>query len=99
MLAGLAALLTLGVLVAIFEITRDQGGSPAWWFVALLVLDLAGLAYGTTRGPRHGAVLTSASVLAMMLGVLAVFSVGLPLLAAGALGLLAARSTGSARTA
>lgn len=93
MLAGLAALLGVGVLVAIVAITREQGGSPAWWYVALLVVAMAGLGYGATRGPRRRAVLVSASVLALVLGVLGVFSVGLPLLVAGVLGVVASCAT------
>jgi len=93
-LAGLAALLGVGVLVAIVQITGDQGGSPAGWYIALLVLAIIGLGYGATGGPRRATVLTSTSVLTLVLGLLGVFSVGLPLLLAGALGLVASRSTG-----
>ena len=93
LLAGLAALLTVGVLVAVFAITRDQGDSPAWWFVALLVVAVAGLGYGAAGGPRRGTVLTAASALVLILGVLAVFSVGLILLVAGVLGVVASRTT------
>lgn len=80
--------------MAVFAITREQGDSPARWFVALLALATAGLGYGVTRGARRGPVLIAASVLVSMLGVLAIFSVGLLLLAAGALGFVASALTG-----
>ncbi|MGZ8717140.1 MAG: hypothetical protein ACXWYO_08530 [Gaiellaceae bacterium] len=93
-LAVLAALLCVGVLVATFAIWRNQDASPAWWFVALLVVAIAGLGYGVTSGARHGPVLIAASALVSMLGVLAIFSVGLLLLAAGALGFVASALIG-----
>ena len=93
LLAGLAALLSVGVLVAAFAVWRDQGSSPAWWFVALLVVAIAGFGYGVTNGERSATVLTSASFLVLALGLLAVLSVGLPLLVAGSLGLVASRTT------
>ena len=89
LISAVAAVLSLGVLVAIYRITADQGDSPAGWFVALLVVAMAGLGYGVTSGPRRGAVLMAASVLVSLLGLLAIFTVGLLLLAAGAAGFVA----------
>ena len=91
-LAAAAALVTLGVLGALVAITRAQGESPAWWFVALLLVAATGLGYGTTRGVRRGAVLTAASGLLMVLGLLGILSIGLPLLFAGVLAFVASRS-------
>lgn len=65
---------------------------PAWWFVVLLLAALAGLGYGTTPGERRGPVLTAASALLLVLGVLGLLTVGLPLLLAGGLGLVASRT-------
>jgi hypothetical protein len=93
-LAAVAAALAAAVLAAYFAIMSSQDDSPAWWFVALLVVALAGLAYGTTSGPGRGPVLTSAAVLALLLGLLGLLSIGLPLLLAGVVGLVASRATG-----
>ena len=92
-LAVVAALISLGVLGAIVAITIDQGGWPAWWFIALLVLAASGLGYGATNGPHRVAVVTSTSILMILLGVLALLTVGLPLLVAGVLGLVSAGAT------
>lgn len=92
-LAAAAAVLTAAVLAAMFAITRDQGDSPAWWFVAMLTVALAGLGYGATSGPHRRPVLTSASVLVLLLGLLALLSVGPPLLVAGVLGFVSSRTT------
>jgi hypothetical protein len=91
-LAAAAAVVTAAVLGAAVVITRDQGDTPAWWFITLLAVGLAGLAYGATSGPHRGPVLTSASVLVLLLGVLALLTVGLPLVVAGVLGFVAART-------
>jgi hypothetical protein len=91
-LAALAAFLTLGVLATTFAITSDQDDFPAWWFVALVVVALAGLLYGTTSGPRRGPVLRASSGLVLLLGLLALASVGWPLVIAGAAGLVAAQA-------
>jgi hypothetical protein len=87
--SALAALLTLGVLVAYFQIMADQGDPPAGWFVGLLVVAMAGFAYGVTNGAGREVVLMVASCLVGALGLLAIFSVGLLLLASGALGFFA----------
>jgi hypothetical protein len=91
-LAAVATVLALGVLVAVFAITDSQGSSPALWFVVLLAAACTGLGYGAVGGPQRGAVLISASLLVLMLGVLAIFSVGLPLLVAGVLGVIGSRT-------
>ena len=89
-LAAVAALLAAAVTVAAVLIPRSQGNSPAWWFIALVLSATAALGWcATTPTPRRG-VLLGASGLLQVLGVLAVFSVGLPLILAAAIGLLAA---------
>jgi hypothetical protein len=82
--ASAIALPMAGVYVAV---VRAQGdGSPARWVVAVLVL--AGLAAGYAAprsSPGRLVVLSGAAVLLGGLGLLAVLSVGPPILVAGAL--------------
>jgi hypothetical protein len=80
-------LLTLGTYVALIV---TQGGAPVAWFVGGLLLAalLAVHAWRTTR--RRTAALVVAGVLLCVLGYLALASIGLPLLAAGVIALLAA---------
>ncbi len=89
-LAALAALLSAAVAVAVVVIPRSQGSSPAWWFIALVLCATVALGWcASAQVPRRG-VLLGASGLLQVLGVLAVFSVGLLLVLAAAMGLLAA---------
>jgi hypothetical protein len=92
-LAAGAVLLSVAVLVALFAITGAEGDSPAWWYVVLLLAAVTGLGYGMTSGSHRVTALLVASILLLALGLLGIFSVGLPLLLAGVLGLVAATRT------
>ncbi|BCJ73392.1 hypothetical protein CS0771_29360 [Catellatospora sp. IY07-71] len=86
----LLTLLTLGAYVALIV---AQGGAPVAWFTGGLLLAalLAGQAWRTTR--RRTAALVVTGVLLCVLGVLALATIGLPLLAAGVIAFLAAART------
>src|SRR4051794_14616851 len=73
-----------------FILEQDEGG-PAWWFVVGLLIVIV-LELGTLRrtGPHSVALGIAGGVILLGLGVLGIFSVGLPLLAAGILLLVAA---------
>ncbi|MEV4414561.1 hypothetical protein [Catellatospora sp. NPDC049609] len=83
----LLSLLTLGVYVALIV---GQGDAPVAWFAGGLLLAalLALRAWRSTR--RRVAALVVAGVLLCLLGVLALASIGLPLIAAGVIAFVAA---------
>lgn len=70
---------------------RSQGHAPLLWVIGVLVL-AAGLAtFGATRAAAFGpGALSISGVLLMMMGVLGVFSIGLPLLLAGVVAIVSA---------
>ncbi len=98
LLAAGACLLTLVMLVAYLRLIHAQDGSPAAWAVAVLLVAAAGTAYATSRRASHRRpVLVACSVLLVGLGLLAILTIGLPILLAGLLCLAAAaRLTGPA---
>jgi hypothetical protein len=91
LLAAGACLLTLVMLVAYLLLLHAQDDSPAVWAVAVLVVAVAGTAYATSRGATHRRpVLVLCAVLLVALGLLAILSIGLPILLAGLLCVAAA---------
>jgi hypothetical protein len=71
-------------------VVHAQGEEPAGWVVLTLVVAGVGAAYGTDRtAPRRRAVLGLCASVLGALGLLALLSVGLPILVAAALCLLA----------
>jgi hypothetical protein len=68
-----------------------EGDRPVAWFLGLLVGCTVLVAYGATRAaPRRRTVLAIAGVVLTMLGILGLASIGLPILAAGVLAVIAA---------
>jgi Na+/melibiose symporter-like transporter len=104
LLAAVACLLTLGMLVAYVSLVRSQGDSVAPWAVAVLLLAAVGTAWSTPRTARYGRqTLVACAVLLGLLGLLAILSIGLPILMAAGLCLVAslrrpARVAGPAAT-
>ena len=81
-----ACVLTLVMLVAYLLIVSAQGDSAAPWAVAVLGAAVAGTAYAISPRARHrGPVLAACAVLLAGLGLLAILTIGLPILVAGVL--------------
>jgi len=95
-LALTAAALALAVLLGYLAIMRQESDVPAAWFVAALVLGAALAVYGANIGAHHRrTALLLAGLMLAVVGVLAIPSIGFPILVAGVLCLVAAaRSSG-----
>jgi hypothetical protein len=91
LLALAASVLTLAVTGLYLAVLHSQQGSPAWWALTVLVVGFVGTAYAVrpARAHRRTALVLSAVGL-LGLGLLALLSIGLPLLVAGALSVAAA---------
>lgn len=88
--AAICAVMTVAYVVLV----RSQGETPAAWVVAVLVGAGAAAAYATRLGAAsRRPVLVGAGALLLLLGVLAILSIGLPILLAGTLCLGAALRT------
>ena len=86
--AALMAGLYLGVIA-------QQGGGPAIWFVTGLVLAAALATHGAFRTARGRRVtLAVAGLILVPFGILGILSIGLPVLVAGVLALVAAARRG-----
>lgn len=86
-----AAVLALGMAVVYLWLMHLESDRPVAWFLAALLLGAGAAGYGASTGsPHRGAALILAGVVLAVLGVLAMFSIGLPVLAAGALCLFSA---------
>lgn len=96
-LAG--SVLALAMLVVYLSVIRQEDDQPAAWAVAALVLGAGAAGYGAVRtAPGRRAALLLAGLGLVVLGVLAILSIGLPILFAGALCLVAALRQRRART-
>lgn len=84
--AVVVAVITVTMAVAYVRIIKSQGNSPLLWVLAVLAL-AAGLAvYAANARARLAPVsLAIAGMLLLVMGVLGIFSIGLPLLIAGAI--------------
>ena len=86
--AAVLAWVMLGVYLALID---EQEGDAAVWYVAMLVVGAVAAGYGAvTSLPRHRLALVVAGLLLGAAGLLGILTVGLPVLVAGALCLLAA---------
>lgn len=91
LLAAAASVLALVTLVVYVSVIRQQGGEVAVWAVAFLVAGTAAAAYGSVQtSPHRRTALVAAAVLLVALGVLALLTIGLPILLAGVLCLVSA---------
>lgn len=94
-----AAAVAAGVLGAYVTIMREQGDRPVVWFVAASGVGIALAAYGAVRSnPRRITALVGSGLVLMALGVLGLLTIGLPLVLAGCLALVAAIRGGAATT-
>jgi hypothetical protein len=86
-----AAVLAVAMAVVYARLMAEQGDRPLWWVLAVLLIGAGGAVYGSVAGGlRRTTVLVGAGVLLFLLGVLAILTIGLPILLAGALCLVAA---------
>jgi hypothetical protein len=85
-LALIAAILAGGMAVVYVWLIRQQGNKPIPWFLIALLCGALLAAYGALRRPpyRRAALLAAAAALTL-LGLLAILSIGLPILASGVL--------------
>ena len=86
LLAVTAAVLALTMLVVYLWLMRQESDRPASWFVAALVVGAGFAGYGARFSSPYrlfSLLLAGASLVAM--GVLAIFSIGFPILVAGTL--------------
>jgi hypothetical protein len=81
-----ASALATGMLGVYLSVIRQQGDSPAPWVVAAFVIGAVAAGYGAIIPvPHRRGALAGAAVVLMGLGFLAILSIGLPVLAAGLL--------------
>lgn len=80
------SLLAAAMTVAYAAIMRQQGDDPAAWFVGALGIGALAAGYGAVMpAPHRRPALALAVVLLLFCGLLAILTIGLPILVAGAL--------------
>ncbi|GAA2131055.1 hypothetical protein [Nocardioides bigeumensis] len=86
-LAALAAAALVAVMLVVYvRIMDGQDDSPAWWVVAVLVVGGGAAAYGGVSSTRPARIaLLVATILLGCVGLLAILSIGLPILVASGL--------------
>ena len=85
------AIASATVLAGYLGIMRHQGDDPVLWFIAGLALAAGASVYGVwRRAPLRGVALAVAGIVLVGCGLAALFSVGLPLVVAGGVALVAA---------
>jgi len=89
--AASAAVLTWIMLGVYLALINEQDGNVAVWFVAILVLGAVAAGYGAvTAVPHRRPALVVAGLLLGAAGLVGIASIGLPVLVAGVLCLVAA---------
>ena len=87
LLAAVIAVTMAGVYV---QVMNSQDDDPLAWVLVALAIGAVLSAYGIVRNaPHRRAILTGAAVVLLALGVLAILTIGFPILIAGALALWA----------
>jgi hypothetical protein len=94
-MAMTAALLSVLMAVVYIRVIHEQGSErPLVWVVAVLLVGAVMAGYGARRSaPSRRTALVVAGVLLIGLGVLALLSIGLPIILAGLLCLISAART------
>ena len=89
--AAAASALALTMLVVYLWIIRQQDeGAPAAWAVVALLIGAVAAGLGTVlAAPYRGACLGLAAAVLILVGLLAIFTIGLPILVAGMLCIVA----------
>lgn len=91
LLALAAAAITAVMLVIYLVLTMGESGEPAVWVIGLLLIGALGAGYAVRRhaAGRRGALILATVALAVV-GLLGILTIGLPLLVAAALCVVAA---------
>ena len=85
-----AALIAMAMAAVYVAVMRDQGDQPLVWVLAVLVGGALAAAYGAARAASYRQLtLGVAGVALLLLGLVSILTIGLPILLAGALALLA----------
>ena len=94
-----ASALLAAVMVGVYlDVSRQQEGEVAVWFVVMVVLGAVAAAYGALSWVRlRRRALVLAGVLLGAAGVLGILSIGFPILVAGVLSLVAMARVAPAR--
>ncbi|HSS67836.1 MAG TPA: hypothetical protein VLK34_04750 [Nocardioidaceae bacterium] len=88
--ALLAAAVAVTMAIVYVQVMRGQDDEPLAWVLIVLGASAVLAAYGARMSaPHRQVVLIAAGVVLLLLGVLAIFSIGLPILVAGVLALVA----------
>jgi hypothetical protein len=89
--AAAASALALTMLVVYLRVIREQeDGAPAAWAVGALIIAAGAAGLGAVvAAPYRGACLGLAAAVLILVGSLAIFSIGLPILVAGMLCIVA----------
>jgi predicted membrane metal-binding protein len=86
--------LVAAITVMYLFLVHSQGGRPSWWAVGMLTVAVLGAAYGVRRrAPYRKTPLVVAALFLFLLGFVALFSIGMPLLLAAVLCVVAALRT------
>jgi uncharacterized BrkB/YihY/UPF0761 family membrane protein len=85
-----AAVIACGVAVVYVWLMRQEKDQPVGWFLGGLVLSVLLCGYGSARVPLRRSALAAAGGIMVMIGTLGILSIGLPVLVAGIVALLAA---------
>jgi len=98
-LPAIAALIAAGVAAGYVVLVQAQGNPVAIWFLAGLIGAAVVSGYGTVRtAPRREIALIAAGVVLTGLGLVGILTIGLPVVCAGILTLVAAGRAIGART-
>src|SRR5690349_11564967 len=91
LLAAIAGVIALITIVFYVGLIRQQDGQVAAWFLAGLAIAALLSIYGVARAaPGRRAALVVSGVMMVALGLLGILSIGIPILGAGVLALVAA---------
>ena len=91
MTALVAAGITVTMLVVYVVVMNEQGDTPLVWVLAVLGVAAALAVYSANPAAAFGpAALSAAAFLLIVMGVLGLFSIGLPLLVAGVMAAVSA---------
>jgi hypothetical protein len=98
--AAAAAVLAAAMAAVYVRVMHGQGDEPVAWVLVVLVAGALAAAYGAVPGaPHRRPALFAGGTALVLLGLLAILTIGLPILVAGALAVVAgSRSRGAGLT-
>lgn len=94
LIAATGCVLAAVMLAVYVAVVRQQDGEPAAWFVTALAVGVGASGYGAVlAAPHRRLALGLAAAVLMASGLLGILTIGLPILVAGILALVAATRT------